>query len=171
MDKRKVLYVEQSWMEAVVTGSAGLTKISRNSPFEFLDKSKAGKKFSEQLLHLQAGIQSQSEREIYDARAEICQIFKAIVLKLTIASAGASPPRSRSDARIRRDHPKRYFTAIFSDGSLRTGWPASSPVVPSVRKFSRTDLSKSLGLSPPQGTLTALLAEGESLTLRQKKWT
>jgi hypothetical protein len=87
-----------------------------------LDKSKAGRKFSERLQHLQAGIQSQSEREICDARAEICQIFKAIVLKLQIASAGASPPRSKSDARIRRD-------------------------------------------------LTALLAEGGSLTLAAKKWT
>jgi DNA-binding CsgD family transcriptional regulator len=140
-----------------------------HSLFEFLDKSKADKKFSEQLQHLQVGIQSQSEREIYDARAEISQILKAIVLKLTIASAGASPPRNKPNARIRRDHPKRYFTAIFSDGSLRTGWPASSPEVPSVRKFSSTDLSKSLGLSPRQGTLTALLAEGESLTLAAKK--
>jgi DNA-binding CsgD family transcriptional regulator len=136
-----------------------------NSLFEFLDESKVDKKFSEQLQHLQAGIQSQSEREIYDARAEISQILKAIVLKLTIASAGASPPSIKPDARIRRDHPKRYFAAIFSDGSSRMGWPASSPKVRSVRKFSSTDLSKSLGLSPRQGTLTALLAEGESLTL------
>jgi DNA-binding CsgD family transcriptional regulator len=140
-----------------------------NSLFEFLDNSKVDKKFSEQLQYLQAGIQSQSEREMYDARAEISQILKAIVLKLTIASAGASPPSGKPDARIRRDHPKRYFTAIFPDGSLRTGWPASSLQVRSVRKFSSTDLSKSLGLSPRQGALTALLAEGESLTLAAKK--
>jgi DNA-binding CsgD family transcriptional regulator len=140
-----------------------------NSLFEFLDKSKADKNFSEQLQLLQVGIQSQSEREIYDARAEISQILKDIVLKLTIASGGPAPPSSKPDARIRRDHPTRYFTVIFSDGSSRTGYPAISPQVRSIRKFSAIDLSKSLGLSPRQGTLTALLTEGESLTLAAKR--
>jgi DNA-binding CsgD family transcriptional regulator len=139
------------------------------SVFEFLDKCGGDRGLSEQLENLRVGTQKQSEREIYDARSEILQILKAIVLKLTIASAGASPPSSNPDVRIRRDHPKRYFTATFSDGSLRTGYPVIPPLVSSIRKFSSVDLSKSLGLSPRQGTLTALLAEGESLTLAAEK--
>lgn len=139
------------------------------SVFEFLDKCGGDRGLSEQLENLRVGTQKQSEREIYDARSEILQILKAIVLKLTIASAGASPPSSNPDARIRRDHPKRYFTATFSDGSLRTGYPIIPLHVSSIRKFSSVDLSKSLGLSPRQGTLTALLAEGESLTLAAEK--
>jgi DNA-binding CsgD family transcriptional regulator len=140
-----------------------------NSFFEFLDKNDADLKLSEELQRLRVGIQTQSQREIYDARVEISQILKTIVLKLTIASAGASPQSSQPDARIRRDHPKRYFTAIFSDSSLRIGYPAISPHVRSTRKFNSVDLSKSLGLSPRQGTLTALLAEGVSLTLAAEK--
>lgn len=140
-----------------------------DSLFECLDKSKADQKFSEQLQLLRAAIESQSEQEIYDARAELYQILRAIVLKLTIASAGASPPSTNRNAPIRRDHAARYFTLIISDGSSETGYPVLSSKVRSVRKFSSADLSKSLGLSPRQGTLTALLAEGESLILAAKR--
>jgi DNA-binding CsgD family transcriptional regulator len=140
-----------------------------NSFLEFLDKNEPAPKLSEELQRLRLGIQTQNHREIYDARVEISQILKTIVLKLAIASAGNSPESSQPDARIRRDHPKRYFTAVLADSSLRTGFPAIPPHVRSTRKFSSVDLSKSLGLSPRQGTLTALLAEGESLTLAAEK--
>jgi DNA-binding CsgD family transcriptional regulator len=140
-----------------------------SSFFDFLDKNEPDLKLSEELQRLRKGIQTLSSPEIYDARAEISQILKTIVVKLTIASAGASPQSSQPDARIRRDHPKRYFSAVFSDRSLRTGYPLIPPHVRSTRKFDPVDLSKSLGLSPRQGTLTALLAEGETLTFAAEK--
>jgi DNA-binding CsgD family transcriptional regulator len=140
-----------------------------NSFFDSLNENQALPSFSEQLVRLQSGIQNQSHDEIYDARAEVARIVKANVLKLTIASAGISPPSSQRDELIRRNHPKRYFTAIFVDGSSRTGYPIVIPPARSTRKFNSVELSKSLRLSPHQGTLAALLAEGHSLTIAAEK--
>jgi DNA-binding CsgD family transcriptional regulator len=135
------------------------------SVFQFLDHCNGDRSFSEQLQNLRIGVENQSDRQIYDARAEISQILKVILLKLTITSAGPSPLNRKPDAIIRRDHPKRYFTVTFSDGSSRTGFPATPPQATPRRIFNSTGLSKALGLSPRQGALTALLAEGTSLTL------
>lgn len=140
-----------------------------NSFFEFVNQNEALPNFSEQLVKLRIGVQEQSQDDIYNTRAEITRIVRAGVLKLTIASAGMPPPSSRADGPIRRNHPKRCFTAIFADGSSRTGYPAVSPQVRLNRKFNSVELSKSLRLSPRQGTLTALLAEGEALTIAAEK--
>src|SRR4029077_16012107 len=64
---------------------------------------------------------------------------------------------------------KRCFTATFVDGSSRTGYPIVTPHTGSHRKFNSAELSKSLRLSPRQGMLTALLAEGQSLTVAAEK--
>ena len=131
--------------------------------FECIENTKAYPGFSEQLALLRVGVQNQSEREIYDARAEISQILKTIVLELRIASAGVNPVQTQPDARIRRDHPDRYFTVTFSDGSVRTGYPAPFLQIKTGRAFDPVDLSRSLGITPRQGALTALLAEGKTL--------
>ena len=140
-----------------------------NSFFESLNTNETFPEFSEQLVKLKAGIQKQSQDEIYDARVEIARILKTGVLKLTIASAGTSPPNDRPNGVIRRNHPHRYFVTVLADGSSLTGYPIITPKVGSNRKFNSVQLSKSLRLSPRQGTLTALLAEGESLTNAARK--
>lgn len=131
--------------------------------FQCMESAEANPRFSEQLTLLRAGMQKQSEQEIYDARAEMVQILRMTVLELTLAPAGASPLTTKPDARIRRDHPDRYFTVTFSDGSSQVGYPPISVKIKTGRAFSATDLSKSLNLTPRQGALTALLAEGEAL--------
>jgi DNA-binding CsgD family transcriptional regulator len=60
-------------------------------------------------------------------------------------------------------------SAIFADGSSQTGYPAVSQEIRSIRKFDSVKLSKFLRLSPRQGTLTALLAEGTTLTIAAEK--
>jgi DNA-binding CsgD family transcriptional regulator len=125
--------------------------------------------FSEQLSKLLAGLQKQSQDEIYGARVEIARIVKAGVSKLTIASAGTPPPSSQLVGPIRRNHPKRCFSAVFADGSLRTGYPTIPAPVRPIRKFDSVEVSKLLRLSPRQGALTALLAEGDSLTIASEK--
>jgi DNA-binding CsgD family transcriptional regulator len=139
-----------------------------NSFFECLEKNETNSRFSEQLAQLRIAIEKQAEHDIYDARSEIAQFIRAIVSTLTIASAGAAPPNSKPNARIRRDHPKRHFTATFPDGSSRIGYPVIS-TPRKIREFSSFDLSKSLNLTPRQGALTALVAEGESLTRAAEK--
>ncbi|MBR1236559.1 recombinase family protein [Bradyrhizobium sp. AUGA SZCCT0182] len=136
--------------------------------FEFLDENRALPDFSEQLVNLRIGIEERAHGDIYNARAEIMRIVKASVLRLTIASAGMPPPSSRLGGPIRRNHPKRSFTATFNDDSSRTGYLAL-PQKRSNQKFDSVELSKSLRLSPRQGTLTALLAEGETLSFAAEK--
>jgi DNA-binding NarL/FixJ family response regulator len=140
-----------------------------NSFFECLERNETNSSFSKQLAQLRRAIEKKAEHDIYDARFEIAQIIRAILSDLTIASAGAASPKSKPNDRIRRDHPKRFFMATFSDGSSRSGY-ALIPAQPRKnRKFSFFDLSKSLNLTPRQGALTALLAEGESLTRAAEK--
>ena len=81
---------------------------------------------------------------------------------MTIAAAGANPAASEAHALIRRNHPDRFFSVVFSDGSSRIGYPIPVPKVNSPT-FNPDELSRSFGLSPRQATLTARLAEGEAL--------
>jgi DNA-binding CsgD family transcriptional regulator len=140
-----------------------------NSFFESFNATEALPQFSEQLVKLRAGMQKQSQDEIFGARVEIAGIVKAGVTELTIASAGISPPSSQPGGLIRRNHPMRFFTAILFDGSSRVGYPIVTPPLRSNRKFDSVELSKSLRLSPQQGVLAALLAEGQSLTVAAEK--
>jgi Recombinase len=79
----------------------------------------------ETLSELKTLIQSLSGGEVYDARLAITTILKAAVSEFKVAVAGSTPIASRSDARIRRDGPGRYFEIRFLGGSTHTGFPAS----------------------------------------------
>ena len=152
-----------------VLGGVGCTKWAwsyrdfENSFFEFLIQNDALPNFSDQFVKLRAANPNQQD-EIYILRAEIARVVKAGVLKLTIASAGLPPPSNQSAGPIRRDHSNRSFTAVFFDGSPRVGYARALPTKP-IRKFDTVALSAALGLSPSQGSLTALLAEGNTLTV------
>jgi DNA-binding CsgD family transcriptional regulator len=102
------------------------------------------------------------ETEIYNLRIQIAHALKSIVSTVTIAAAGVNPATTQSDQPIRRNHPARFFEVFFFDGSSCVGYPiaASKEVQPALDP---DELSRSLGLSPRQAKLTALLAEGESL--------
>jgi DNA-binding CsgD family transcriptional regulator len=135
-----------------------------NSVFQFLSNSDVvDLKFSVQLARLHAGMQTRSERDIYNARSSILQLLKTIVAKLTICCAGVSPPATEPGDHIRRNHPDRYFTVTFADGSMQNGLPAVVPRRQTSRQFNPEDIAREFGLSPRQGSLTALLAEGETL--------
>jgi hypothetical protein len=79
----------------------------------------------ETLSELKTLIQSLSGGEVYDARLAITVILKAAISEFKVAAAGSTPIASRSDARIRRDGPGRYFEIRFLGGSTRTAFPAS----------------------------------------------
>ena len=79
----------------------------------------------ETLSELKTLIQSMSAGEVYDARLAISTILKAAVSDFKVAAAGSTPIAGRSDARIRRDGPGRYFEIRFPGGSTHTGFPAS----------------------------------------------
>ena len=114
-------------------------------------------------MRLSIGLQEQSEGEIYDARLEIAQILRAEVSELVISSGGDNPPIREKNAHIQRDYPGRHFTVCFSDGSSWTGYPSILKSVEN-QKVDCLAVSKFLSLSPRQGELTALLAEGASLS-------
>ena len=77
------------------------------------------------LSELKTLIQSLSGGEVYDARLAITVILKATVSEFKVAAAGSTPTASRSDARVRRDGPGRYFEIRFAGGPRHTGFPAS----------------------------------------------
>jgi DNA-binding CsgD family transcriptional regulator len=114
------------------------------------------------LARLKESMDNQEEEQIYEARVEIAHTLRSLVSIVTIAAAGDNPAASKADALIRRNHPDRFFSVMFSDGSSRTGYPISVPKVNS-HMFNPEELSKALGLSPRQATITARLAEGEAL--------
>ena len=134
-----------------------------NSFFECLEKNEVDSRISLVLARLRAAERGKTEHEIYEARAEMVQILRATVSKLTILSAGMAPSASKPGADIRRDHPNRSFTVRFLDGSSQTG--TVSPREKTVRRYSSADLTDSLRLTPRQGALTALLADGEPLNM------
>jgi len=74
---------------------------------------------------LKALVQHMSSGEVYEARLGITMILKRAVSEFKVAAAGSAPIASRSDARIRRDGPGRYFWIRFADGPTHTGFPAS----------------------------------------------
>ncbi|MBR1267655.1 recombinase family protein [Bradyrhizobium sp. AUGA SZCCT0222] len=139
-----------------------------NSFFEFLNCGVLPG-FIEQLVKLRNSEQEKSQDDIYTTRAEISRIVKAGILKLTIATAGVPPPSSQTNGSIRRDHPNRCFTAVFADGSSRVGYPVVLPQVKPNLHFNSIELSKSLLLTPRQGALTTLLAQGDTLTIAAEK--
>lgn len=105
---------------------------------------------------------TEEEDRTYETRVEIAHALRSLVSIVTMAAAGGSPAASKPDALIRRNHPDRFFSVKFSDGSSRTGYPISAPKVDSP-PLNPEELSRSLGLSPRQATLTARLAQGEAL--------
>ena len=68
-------------------------------------------------------IQALSVTDPYDARIEIAIALKSMVSELKIASAGVKPIMGKSDARIRRDGPGRYFEVRLRGGSPRIAFP------------------------------------------------
>ena len=77
------------------------------------------------LSELKSLIQRMSGSEMYSARLAISVLLKAAVSECKLAAAGSAPIAGRSDARIRRDGPERYFEIRFSGGPTRTGFPTS----------------------------------------------
>jgi DNA-binding CsgD family transcriptional regulator len=104
------------------------------------------------------------EGQIYQARMAIAQRIRSEVVKLTIAFGGRAPQLQDKDRSIRRDHPDRYFTVTFSDGDTHEVRPAALIKSEPVWKLSSQGICDELGLSPRQGKLTALLAEGQTLS-------
>jgi DNA-binding CsgD family transcriptional regulator len=135
-----------------------------NSFFELLNKTSGHAEIRSQLSQLRATMAEHEQAEVYATRVAIAQLVKASVSKLQIASAGIDPPSTDADGPIRSNYAKRFFVASFSDGSVLSGFPAAPKATAPRQKFDPESLSKLLGLSPRQGALTALLAEGVSLT-------
>jgi DNA-binding CsgD family transcriptional regulator len=129
--------------------------------FSFFEEPNVSPKLFHLLARLQECVDKQEEDQIYAARLAIARALKSLHLKVTIATAGANPAACKADALIRRNHPDRFFSVIFSDGSSQIGFPV--PVPTSSHTFNPGELSGALGLSPRQATLTARLADGESL--------
>jgi len=132
--------------------------------FTFLEENEVSPELSHHLQQLRAGKTRHDQGGIYQARLAIAQHIKSSVVKLMIAFAGATPQAGERNANVRPDHPDRYFTAVLLDGTSLVGHPITLPKVESPWRFSSEALSNSLGLSPRQGMLTALLAEGKTLT-------
>ena len=132
------------------------------SLFDFLKEPNVSPKLLQLLARLKEGTDKQEENQIYEARLEIAHTLRSLVSIVTIAAAGTNPAASEAHALIRRNHPDRFFSVVFSDGSSRIGYPIPVPKVNSPT-FNPDELSRSFGLSPRQATLTARLAEGEAL--------
>jgi hypothetical protein len=79
----------------------------------------------ETLRELETLIRSMFGGDTYDARLAISMILKRAVSELKVAAAGSEPIASRSNARIRRDGPGRYFEIRLSGGPTHTGFPTS----------------------------------------------
>jgi DNA-binding CsgD family transcriptional regulator len=118
------------------------------------------------------------ENEIYNLRIQISHALRSIVSTVTIAAAGITPPTTGPNHPIRRNHPARFFEVFFFNGCSCVGYPiaASKEVQPPLDP---DEISRSLGLSPRQAKLTALLAKGEglakiaaelSMTLSTARW-
>jgi DNA-binding CsgD family transcriptional regulator len=120
--------------------------------------------FASSLEQLRAHLNRDDEVGIYQARLAIAQYIRSTVVKLTIAFGGATPQQDEMHGIIRRDRPDRYFTVQLLDGTSHIGHPVILAKSKSVWKFSSEGLCEQLGLSPRQGRLTALLAEGKTLT-------
>jgi DNA-binding CsgD family transcriptional regulator len=130
----------------------------------FLRANDEARRFERDLEQLRAGASRDDEAGVYQARLAIAQHIRSTVAKLTIVFGGASPEQEAMHGVIRRDHPNRYFMVELSDGTSHIRHPDSPAKAKSTWKISSEGLSEQLGLSPRQGKLTALLAEGETLT-------
>jgi DNA-binding CsgD family transcriptional regulator len=130
----------------------------------FLQKNDEEGQFSSSLEQLRGQHSRDDEVGIYQTRLAIAQHIRSTVVKLTIAFGGATPQQDEMHGILRRDRPDRYFTVERFDGTSYIGHPVTLAKAKSVWKFSPEGLCEQLGLSPRQGRLTALLAEGETLT-------
>ena len=130
----------------------------------FLQENDESGALKSNLEQLDAHISQDDEGGIYQVRLAIAQHIRSTVVRLTIAFGGATPKQEEMHGIIRRDHPNRHFTVELSDGTSHIGRPVILAKAKSVSKFSSERLCELLGLSPRQGRLTALLAEGETLT-------
>jgi DNA-binding CsgD family transcriptional regulator len=139
-----------------------------HSFFECFEQSGIEQQVPVLLAEIRTAREAESERQIYGARAEMLRLLRATISKVMISSAGVTPPATKPYEDIRRDHPKRTFTVEFLDGSSRTGSSASFKQR-TARKFNSAVLSESLLLTPRQGALAALLADGEPLSNAAEK--
>ncbi len=128
--------------------------------FYLLGQSDDFPELSKQLIRLKLSAEQAVSTEIYNVRSDIGRTIRRLVLRLTTNAAGDNPNFTAGD--IRRSHPDRYFTVTLIDGSSRTGLSSPADVV-SRRKLDPEKLTASLGVSPRQGQLIALLAHGEKL--------
>ncbi|WKA26413.1 recombinase family protein [Bradyrhizobium roseum] len=135
----------------------------------FLQKNDETGRFKSKLEQLRDHVGQNDENGIYQARLAIVQHIRSTVVKLTIAFGGTTPQHEKIHRTIRRDHPNRYFTVELSNGTSYIGHPITPAKAASVLKVNSEGLCEQLGLSPRQGKLTALLAEGESLAFIAKE--
>jgi DNA-binding CsgD family transcriptional regulator len=131
--------------------------------FGLLADSHVSPKLVPLLGRLKESTDNHDEDRIYEVRLQIAHVLKSLVSTVTIAAAGPNPAKSQSDAFIHRNHPARFFSVSFFDGSSRAGYPSvvSKVIQPALDV---DELSRLLGLSPRQAKLTAQLAGGEALT-------
>jgi DNA-binding CsgD family transcriptional regulator len=112
------------------------------------------------LLKPEASIQDQPAN-LYELRLSTAQHIRSVVLDLQIAFAGKIPANDDTSF-IRRDHPDRFFNIVLSDGSSRICYPLAyeerKPIPIDSQK-----IGQQLGLSPRQASITAQLAQGETL--------
>jgi DNA-binding CsgD family transcriptional regulator len=144
----------------------------------FLKDSHVSTKLVPLLGLLKESTDNQADDKTYEVRLQIAHALKSLVSTVTISAAGPDPATPQSDTLIRRNHPARFFSVFFFDGSSRVGYPI--PVVKvNQPALDTAELSRSLGLSPRQATLTARLAQGEvlakiavelSMTLSTARW-
>jgi DNA-binding CsgD family transcriptional regulator len=131
--------------------------------FDFLQKNDEAGQIASTLEQARSHLSGADEPMIYRARLAIAHHIRSTVVNLTIAFGGPAPSQDEMYGDIRRDCPNRYFTVELSDGTSHIGRPVIPVKTQSVSKFNSEELCEHLGLSPTQGRLTALLAEGETL--------
>jgi DNA-binding CsgD family transcriptional regulator len=130
----------------------------------FLHENDEGGRLKYDLDLLQTDVSPDDQGLIYEARLAIAQHIRSRVVKLTIAFGGDTPQQETKRGIIHRDEPSRYFKLEMSDGTSHIGHPLVLAKPKSARKIRPEELCEQLGLSPRQGKLTALLADGETLT-------
>jgi len=113
------------------------------------------------LAELDVAARSKSDREVYNARTSLAEQLRVGPVSLLQLSVAGQEAGVSTTGRVVKNHPKRSFILTLTDGYSRIGRPA--PVVRTV-KFAPLKVSQQFGLTPRQGQLAALLAEGESLS-------
>jgi DNA-binding CsgD family transcriptional regulator len=119
------------------------------------------------LEYLQANVTR--DDEIYQARLTIAQQIRSRVINLAVAFGGEAPQLEDRDGFIRRDHPDRFFTVTLSDGTSHKVFPPVLVKAEPVLKLNAEGVCIQLRLSPRQGKITTMLAEGKTMHLVAKE--